>query len=268
MSKKKGAASSRNGRDSNAQRLGVKRFSGETVSRGHDHHAPARHQVAPRLQRREGRRRHAVREGRRRREVRHAPRPQARRHRSRRDHRRLDAAQRRRVSSRELSSWCAPARMRGLRAASSDVHDDERLRRTGDRDVEQPQAGPVGGDERGSARPRPRGRTRGPWRRVGVEHRDRRVERVGGVRDRAEIASAAVERRRAVRAGAITATVPVRSRTRAHDVDRLVRRGVGRRRDEARATRRCCAPTATARPSAPRPASSRAATSMTSAGVR
>jgi len=34
MSKKKGASSSRNGRDSAAQRLGVKRFSGETVSAG------------------------------------------------------------------------------------------------------------------------------------------------------------------------------------------------------------------------------------------
>jgi large subunit ribosomal protein L27 len=34
MSKKKGAASSRNGRDSAAQRLGVKRYSGETVSAG------------------------------------------------------------------------------------------------------------------------------------------------------------------------------------------------------------------------------------------
>jgi len=34
MSKKKGAASSRNGRDSNAQRLGVKRFGGELVSAG------------------------------------------------------------------------------------------------------------------------------------------------------------------------------------------------------------------------------------------
>ncbi len=34
MSKKKGAASSRNGRDSNAQRLGVKRYSGETVAAG------------------------------------------------------------------------------------------------------------------------------------------------------------------------------------------------------------------------------------------
>ena len=34
MSKKKGAASSRNGRDSNSQRLGVKRFSGQSVTAG------------------------------------------------------------------------------------------------------------------------------------------------------------------------------------------------------------------------------------------
>lgn len=34
MSKKKGASSSRNGRDSTAQRLGVKRFSGQTVTAG------------------------------------------------------------------------------------------------------------------------------------------------------------------------------------------------------------------------------------------
>ena len=34
MSKKKGASSSRNGRDSNAQRLGVKRFIGQTVTAG------------------------------------------------------------------------------------------------------------------------------------------------------------------------------------------------------------------------------------------
>ena len=34
MSKTKGAASSRNGRDSNSQRLGVKRYSGQTVSAG------------------------------------------------------------------------------------------------------------------------------------------------------------------------------------------------------------------------------------------
>jgi large subunit ribosomal protein L27 len=34
MSKKKGASSSRNGRDSNAQRLGVKRYSGELVTAG------------------------------------------------------------------------------------------------------------------------------------------------------------------------------------------------------------------------------------------
>jgi large subunit ribosomal protein L27 len=34
MSKKKGAASSRNGRDSNSQRLGVKRFGGQVVKAG------------------------------------------------------------------------------------------------------------------------------------------------------------------------------------------------------------------------------------------
>ncbi len=34
MSKQKGASSSRNGRDSAAQRLGVKRFSGQTVTAG------------------------------------------------------------------------------------------------------------------------------------------------------------------------------------------------------------------------------------------
>ncbi len=34
MATKKGASSSRNGRDSNAQRLGVKRFGGQTVKAG------------------------------------------------------------------------------------------------------------------------------------------------------------------------------------------------------------------------------------------
>src|SRR5699024_12803781 len=34
MSTKKGASSSKNGRDSNAQRLGVKRFGGQTVKAG------------------------------------------------------------------------------------------------------------------------------------------------------------------------------------------------------------------------------------------
>ena len=34
MSSKKGVSSSKNGRDSNAQRLGVKRFSGESVGTG------------------------------------------------------------------------------------------------------------------------------------------------------------------------------------------------------------------------------------------
>ena len=36
MAHKKGASSSRNGRDSNAQRLGVKRFGGQLVNAGGD----------------------------------------------------------------------------------------------------------------------------------------------------------------------------------------------------------------------------------------
>ena len=54
MSKKKGAASSRNGRDSNAQRLGVKRYSGESVTAGTIIVRQRGTQVAPRLQRRAG----------------------------------------------------------------------------------------------------------------------------------------------------------------------------------------------------------------------
>ena len=47
MAHKKGASSSRNGRDSNAQRLGVKRFGGQTVKRRRDPGPPARHPVPP-----------------------------------------------------------------------------------------------------------------------------------------------------------------------------------------------------------------------------
>ena len=52
MAHKKGQGSSRNGRDSNSQRLGVKRFGGERVTRRDDHPAPARHQVEARQERR------------------------------------------------------------------------------------------------------------------------------------------------------------------------------------------------------------------------
>ena len=48
MAHKKGASSSRNGRDSNAQRLGVKRFGGQVVKRRRDHRPPARHPLPPR----------------------------------------------------------------------------------------------------------------------------------------------------------------------------------------------------------------------------
>ena len=43
MAHKKGQGSSRNGRDSNSQRLGVKLFGGQAVRGGDDHPAPARH---------------------------------------------------------------------------------------------------------------------------------------------------------------------------------------------------------------------------------
>ena len=79
MSKTKGGGSTRNGRDSNAQRLGVKVYDGTAVHRRHDHRPPARHQVPPRRERRPRRRRHAVRHRRRHGEVRPAQGPQARR---------------------------------------------------------------------------------------------------------------------------------------------------------------------------------------------
>ena len=47
MSKKKGAASSRNGRDSNAQRLGRQGLQRRGRDRGDDHRAPARHALPP-----------------------------------------------------------------------------------------------------------------------------------------------------------------------------------------------------------------------------
>ena len=48
MSKTKGGGSTRNGRDSNAQRLGVKVFDGEVGAAGCDHRPPARHPLPPR----------------------------------------------------------------------------------------------------------------------------------------------------------------------------------------------------------------------------
>ena len=43
MAHKKGLGSSRNGRDSNAQRLGFKAFGGQIVPGRHHHRAAARH---------------------------------------------------------------------------------------------------------------------------------------------------------------------------------------------------------------------------------
>ena len=48
MSKTKGGGSTRNGRDSEAKRLGVKASDGMLVPAGLDHPPPARHQVSPR----------------------------------------------------------------------------------------------------------------------------------------------------------------------------------------------------------------------------
>ena len=84
MSKTKGGGSTRNGRDSNAQRLGVKVFDGTAITRRHDRRPPARHALPPGPQRRPGPRRHAVRQGRRQGEVRLAPRASPRGRRTRR----------------------------------------------------------------------------------------------------------------------------------------------------------------------------------------
>ena len=51
MAHKKGQGSSRNGRDSNSQRLGVKVFGGQAVRGGGDHPPPARHALEARPER-------------------------------------------------------------------------------------------------------------------------------------------------------------------------------------------------------------------------
>ena len=66
MAHKKGQGSSRNGRDSNSQRLGVKLFAGAGRHRRLHHRPAARHAVQPGRQRRPRQGRHALREGRRR----------------------------------------------------------------------------------------------------------------------------------------------------------------------------------------------------------
>ena len=86
MAHKKGLGSSRNGRDSNAQRLGVKTFAGQIGQRRRDHRAPARHPLSPRRGRRHRQGRHALRAFRRHRRLRPAA----------RQARRLDRAARRR----------------------------------------------------------------------------------------------------------------------------------------------------------------------------
>ena len=60
MAHKKGVGSSRNGRDSNAQRLGVKRFDGQRVTGGSILVRQRGHQNQARRQRRSRKRRHAL----------------------------------------------------------------------------------------------------------------------------------------------------------------------------------------------------------------
>ena len=65
MAHKKAGGSSRNGRDSESKRLGVKAYGGETDQRGQHHRPPARHAGPSGRQRRHGQGSHAVRAGRR-----------------------------------------------------------------------------------------------------------------------------------------------------------------------------------------------------------
>ena len=81
MAHKKGASSSRNGRDSNAQRLGVKRFGGQVVNAGEILIRQRGTKFHPGVNVGRGKRRHAVRPGRGRGPVRREARSQDREHR-------------------------------------------------------------------------------------------------------------------------------------------------------------------------------------------
>ena len=60
MAHKKGQGSSRNGRDSNAQRRGVKKFGGGSCRPRQHSDSPVRNQMAPRQKRRNGSRLHTL----------------------------------------------------------------------------------------------------------------------------------------------------------------------------------------------------------------
>ena len=81
MAHKKGAASTKNGRDSNSQRLGVKRYGGQVVNAGEIIVRQRGTHFHPGAERRPRWRRHAVRPGGRRGAVRHPARPPGRQHR-------------------------------------------------------------------------------------------------------------------------------------------------------------------------------------------
>ena len=81
MAHKKGAASTKNGRDSNSQRLGVKRYGGQVVNAGEIIVRQRGTHFHPGSRRRPRWRRHAVRPGGRCGAVRHPSRPPGRQHR-------------------------------------------------------------------------------------------------------------------------------------------------------------------------------------------
>ena len=185
MSKKKGAASSRNGRDSNAQRLGVKRYSGEIVTAGTIIVRQRGTQLHPGYNvglgnddtlfaKANGVVKFGTRRGRKLVDI-VLPTPDA-----------FPPTSSWATRSRHVASWLVAA---GARPSGSGfgVHDGERLGRARDRDVEQAEPGAIGGHE---------------LRRLDddhvvelealglgrVEHRDRRVERVGSTSlDRADV---------------------------------------------------------------------------------
>ena len=133
MAHKKGVGSSRNGRDSNPQMLGVKRFGGQFVTGGSHPGPAARHALQARHQRRSRLGRHAVREDRRRRQVRAArrlalhqhparrrpdPRRRPRRARPRPRGRRLRCSSTRSTSSSRAATAAPAASASGARSSS------------------------------------------------------------------------------------------------------------------------------------------------------
>ena len=145
MAHKKGASSSRNGRDSNAQRLGVKRFGGQVVNAGEILIRQRGTKFHPGAGRRPRRRRHAVRAGRGRGRVRVHEGPQDRQHRpGRRSEGQLAGPQLDPPTRRRAGSRCTAGRPSGWPAVAF-------VEELADAQVRRP---------RGDARHRGRGRQR------------------------------------------------------------------------------------------------------------